>query len=211
MKAAKNRGDIVSYDRHNTTQNGLKVIVNSIYGNFNFKNNNCFRPVMASSITYCGRLYLTRLTLFAIKFFCLRNLSLCDRGVLYGDTDSIFISCPKKELELILSEFEDITFHKGIVRVELERTLSHALFLAKKKYVLKEISPSNSVYAKNVFTKNLCPPARHFLSCYLNSIFFIWEKLFQMMSFQKELSIILWTLVILRYLVLVISLKCLKI
>ena len=163
MNMAKTRGDDAAYNRDNNTQKNLKLMVNAIYGKLGSFRETAYRPIAASAVSYSGRLYLTKLVMYATKYFVRNNLSLYDRGVLYGDTDSIFIKCSRNELTELLGEFQRLNEHVGVVVVELERTLSCAFFLAKKKYILKEIYPEDVIYSKGVFTTNMCPPARNFL------------------------------------------------
>ena len=135
---------LVEYDRLNAKQLALKTIVNTVYGLYNDSRKNTFRPILASLITYGGRLSLVRLVLYSHMYFLrqataqykdvlqgVREFMRC-RGVVYGDTDSIFIKCPIGDLVIIVDEFQKLPCNLGVVGVELERSVSVGFFLKKK-------------------------------------------------------------------------------
>lgn len=108
----------------------LKVGANSLYGALGYEHSSMYSPSCSSAITTVSR-------------FCLRTaVEVCDsRGlsVVYGDTDSVFITHPDfhtaSEMgveELVRQRLESLGI-RGVI-VERENTYSRLIMMSKKRY-----------------------------------------------------------------------------
>ena len=121
------------YINANNTQLALKLRDNGRYGLFNSLFSPLFNPILSSLITYYGRLKLCSLLFFSIYFFKKHGIN--GRKPLYGDTDSLFFTCTRNEMEQVISEFKMLRINKGIIAVDIEKSLPYTLFLSKKNYL----------------------------------------------------------------------------
>jgi hypothetical protein len=117
-------------------------------------NSPAFQPLIASSITYFGRLALFRLFFFSRYFFAAHgnnphhNVQLglnpeyfserslffffalginpIDRPVLYGDTDSLFLVASEAETEKLLSDFGKLAVNRGFMSASVSCVAAHS-------------------------------------------------------------------------------------
>ncbi len=116
----------------NVIQGALKVLINASYGVFGAEHFPLFSLIVAESITGLGREKIMRIAEKA------RELGLT---VIYGDTDSIFISNPKPE---VVNEL--INWSSRVLKVDLEvdKIYKYVAFSARKKNyfgILQDGSP----------------------------------------------------------------------
>lgn len=132
----KERGKVGKRSPHG---NSLKVLANSIYGALGYENSPMYSPGCAASVTLSGRWCLT------VAASILTRLGL---QVVYGDTDSCFVSChdshrmgleaTHNKVRTAINILHMILSHTPFKRMRMEAPLSDAmsavLLLRKKNY-----------------------------------------------------------------------------
>ena len=163
------------YDRLDAQQLTLKLVVNSMYGLYNSTNHRTYRPVLGALVTYMGRMSLVRLVYQSVVYFDKNNLDPTVRGVIYGDTDSIFLKAKEAEANAILDAFHALPCNDNFVVVEYEKKIEMALFFTKKHYIMR--SPTRRYYTSKVFTFRVSPISNRFLYLLFEIIFDMPEDL----------------------------------
>jgi DNA polymerase elongation subunit (family B) len=165
--------DEIEYIFQNLRQLAIKVTTNAAYGMNSALFKASFRPYSASIVTKLARLHLVRFYLHYLNYFKLLSIPLEIRDIVYGDTDSCFLICERDEINKIRDSFSKYKFHNNHLNIEIEKTASTGLFLAKKKYILMCLKNDTEkyVYSKQIFTKNKSQPTKTFLGEIISYIF----------------------------------------
>ncbi len=112
----------------------VKVIMNAIYGQTNFKRSRIYCPQISESITYVGR---------KILMATIDKLKGWGYEVIYGDTDGIFLKMQKgtkpqelvKEINKYYNEFcEQFGITNHIFDIEFEKVYKSLILSSKKHY-----------------------------------------------------------------------------
>ena len=131
-------------------QLAFKVTANSLYGQLGAPTSPVFKPELAASTTAVGRQMLEKLRVFATDE--------CEGKVVYGDTDSVFITFPKacpagdarERLAACIARGEacSTAFRDRIPQphnAEYEKTFWPFVLLSKKRYVGNMVEQADSV------------------------------------------------------------------
>ena len=118
-KAKETKGDEKEF--YDVVQGALKVLINASYGVFGAEHFPLFSIMVAESITGLGRFKILKIVEEASK----RGLN-----VIYGDTDSIFISNPKEEDVKALIEWSEKNLK---VDLDVDKIYKYVAFSARKK------------------------------------------------------------------------------
>jgi DNA polymerase elongation subunit (family B) len=119
--------------------NALKVLANSIYGALGYENSPLYSPTCAAAVTLCGRWCLT------VSSCILEKLGF---RVVYGDTDSTFVTAPSDRcetlqqshtrllsaLDILHTIFSHTPFKSMRLEAPLEDSMPSVLLLRKKNY-----------------------------------------------------------------------------
>lgn len=173
------------YMQANNFQLALKLRDNSRYGFFNSLFSPLFQPLLASSVTYFGRLKLCSLHFFTIYYFWKKRVALERRGPIYGDTDSLFMVCTRREIDEITLLYKNLGSSRGIMAVDIEKSIPYMLFLTKKNYIALHDS---KIYMKGVLKKSQTIPAKTFLTKFIEIIF---TRVFLGLDYKESLVQIL--------------------
>ena len=157
------------HHRYDALQLTYKLVVNSMYGLYNSSRHKTFRPILGALVTYMGRMSLVRLVFESALFFDRNGLDHESRGVIYGDTDSIFLMSTEQEANAIIEQFHQREYNANEVVVEYEKRIEHALFFTKKHYILR--TRELRYYTSKVFTLRVSPISNRFLYLLFNIIF----------------------------------------
>ncbi|MEM5797805.1 MAG: DNA-directed DNA polymerase [Candidatus Aenigmatarchaeota archaeon] len=149
LKSEKNEVIKRSLDAH---QWALKILANAFYGYFGYTRSRLFNLDIANAITSFGRDMI------------IKTKSLIESGygfrVVYGDTDSVFVEIPGKDIEEVIKRgrelAENITSQlpKGI-ELEFEKVLLRFLPLTKKRYAGLAIIEKEDGYDYTIVTKGI--------------------------------------------------------
>lgn len=124
----------------NIVQASMKVFINASYGVFGNEQFNFFSLALAESVTGIGRTILTDSLRMA------RSLNL---HILYGDTDSLFVWAPRRE---VLEELMRYVNEKYGLELEVDKKFKAAIFSGLKKNYIG-ISESGDVVIKGMMGK----------------------------------------------------------
>lgn len=155
-KAMKEADDPILKNMYNQRQDGIKILMNSIYGCYGTVEGDYGFMQGSAAITYYGRTLIQSV-----------NKYLADKGckIIYNDTDSVMFNRQgdeEKEVKDISKEIEDLiedvnkNILKSPIKIELEKIMD-GVFLKKKKYigVIKYPIKAGSSMAENFFTKGV--------------------------------------------------------
>ncbi len=126
----------VEYNLLNNRQLALKTIANASYGYYAFPASKWYSKECAESVAAFGRHWIKKI---------MEEAESLGFRVLYGDTDSAFLSLEKKSREELLSLLEKLNSSlPGLIRLELENFYIRGIFIprevgggvAKKRYAL---------------------------------------------------------------------------
>ena len=172
LALAKAAGNLAEAARLEVYQNALKLIINTMYGIY-LKTGYCtYRPELASLVTYYGRMALIRFFLCFHKYIAEANIPLVGKGILGGDTDSLFISATLKEIKDTINQFCSMDIHRNKYEIKLEATLDSGIFLGKKNYIMYKRNGENKEYImKSTIKRNQCTPCKALCERILDSIF----------------------------------------
>lgn len=112
-----------------TEQKALKLILNSFYGYLGYANARWYNLESARAIASWGRDYIIKI---------MKDASMADFTVVYGDTDSIMITSTSDSFEDDVKKFLG-EINKGLpdpMELELEDFFVRGLFVTKKRYGL---------------------------------------------------------------------------
>lgn len=133
----KSKIDSDEYNVYYNKQFHLKCLTNSVYGYTGYVNSRLFDTRLSNAITFVGRTFLNWMK----DFFESKGIN-----VIYGDTDSCFISSEtftpedykklEEEVNIAVSEFAKKRFNltEHTVRIEFDRIYKILIIAAKKKY-----------------------------------------------------------------------------
>jgi len=107
--------------QYDVIQASMKVILNAAYGVLGAETSDLYSPAAAESITAIGRYNIDKTIEIA------RSLNLM---ILYGDTDSLFIKNPPKE---ILHKFVDIVESELKIDIDVDKVYKYVVFSQRKK------------------------------------------------------------------------------
>ncbi|TXH07720.1 MAG: hypothetical protein E6Q06_01975 [Candidatus Moraniibacteriota bacterium] len=131
-------------------QNAYKLLINTLYGIYLSPQYPSYRPYLGTLVTFYGRMALLRFFFSFHWALFSANVNIGERGVLGGDTDSLFVRCTRPEMVSAIKTFEGWPSNRGVYVVELEKQMWDGVFLGKKnyimhgngKYIIKVLSPS---------------------------------------------------------------------
>ena len=119
----------------------MKVLANSMYGANSAPTSGLFSYLAGSSVTLSGRWCIT--VVEAISY-------LCGFRVVYGDTDSVFVSkfkpsamTPFSLIDVIHRVFSFTPYSE--VRLEAEKRVAHMILIGKKMYFGKSVNPTDTL------------------------------------------------------------------
>lgn len=172
LALAKAAGNLAEAARLEVYQMALKLIINTMYGIY-LKTGYCtYRPELASLVTYYGRMALIRFFLCFHKYVAEAKIPLTGKGILGGDTDSLFISATLKEIQDIISQFCSMDVHRNKYEIKLEATLDSGIFLGKKNYIMyKRNGESKEYIMKSTIKRSQCTPCKALCERILDAIF----------------------------------------
>lgn len=131
-----------------------------------------YRPELASLVTYYGRMALIRFFLCFHKHIAESRTPLTNKGILGGDTDSLFISATLKEIEETIKIFCSMPIHRAKYDIKLEATLDSGIFLGKKNYIMFRRNGEIKEYImKSTIKRNQCTPCKALCERILDAIF----------------------------------------
>lgn len=108
----------------------LKILANSFYGYMGYPRARWYSLECAESTTAWGRMYLKQMVDLASK----EKLE-----VIYGDTDSVFLKMPDKNVDKALSFLKKVNSQlPDPMELEFEGFYPRGLFVTKKKYALMD-------------------------------------------------------------------------
>lgn len=150
MKDAIARGDTDSAKINNGRQLALKISANSIYGFTGAPVSQYYCPLITATVTSIGRGMIAD-----TKNFVEKNYSEAGATVIYGDTDSVFVTFPeiadtedgfRQKFRLADEIAEAVTLFFGedrVIVLENEKTFTQLILLKKKKYIGYKVEHPN--------------------------------------------------------------------
>lgn len=117
-------------------QAAYKLLINTLYGIYLSPEYPSYRPYLGTLVTYYGRMALLRFFFSFHYALYKKGVQLADRGVLGGDTDSLFLRCTRDEMVSAIKTFEGWPSNRGVYGVELEKHMWDGVFLGKKNYLM---------------------------------------------------------------------------
>ena len=134
-------------------QNALKIVANGVYGFCGAKSDFENLTPIAMCTTYCGRIYITRISEFIKGNY--------NGQVIYGDTDSNYVHFPDVDFKdlskfcyKVASEmsnlFEKNTDGDQIIKILYEEKIMDMIIPTKKNYLMKLLNENNKIKAKGV-------------------------------------------------------------
>ena len=124
LKGAEKKGDQKQIGILNARVAAMKIVLNTVYGMLNYPRSRWYSRECAESITAFGRDYVQEVG---------RKAEESGFGLLYSDTDSIFILLGDKKEEDAMKFMKDINRHlPETMELELENIYTRGLFVSKK-------------------------------------------------------------------------------
>lgn len=119
-------------EKYNIKQQGLKTIINGIYGQFGYPQSRFYNPVIASSVTKVGR---------SIIQYVQSRMNEFGFEVVYADTDSLFIQGGDEGLSVLIDSVIDEFAMKNnlkdhLFNMEFEGVWDKCYIKSKKQYIL---------------------------------------------------------------------------
>ena len=153
----------------------LKILANAFYGYFGYSRSRLFNLEIANAITSCGRDIILKSKKKVEELYGFR--------VIYGDTDSLFVEIPEKDLKRIFEIGERVAkeltqrLPKGI-ELEFEKVFIRFLPLTKKRYAGLAVVPKGDGWEEKIETKGIetvrrdwCPLVEKTLKSVLEILF----------------------------------------
>ncbi|NIO21519.1 MAG: hypothetical protein GTN76_12455 [Candidatus Aenigmarchaeota archaeon] len=130
----------------------LKIMSNAFYGHFGYPRAKVYSMDIASSITAFGRETIKKTKEFIEKNFGYK--------VIYGDTDSVMVEVPYKELGETKKAGEEVAKRvtsvlKGVMELEFEKVFKRFLPLTKKRYAAWAFEFSEDGWKESMETKGI--------------------------------------------------------
>lgn len=176
--------DASEYHILNFLQTAFKLLINTLYGIYLSPEYPSYRPYLGSLVTFYGRMALLRFFFsFHHALYTLNAPNKAVKGILGGDTDSLFLRCTRYEMEQTIAIFEGWPSNRGVYGVELEKQMWDGVFLGKKNYLMYG---AGKFIIKGLFKRSYAPPCRTFLAEVLR---ILCERILRL-SLHNNLSII---------------------
>ena len=176
--------DVSEYHILNFLQTAFKLLINTLYGIYLSPEYPSYRPYLGSLVTFYGRMALLRFFFsFHHALYTLNSPNKEAKGILGGDTDSLFLRCTRYEMEQAIAIFEGWPSNRGVYGVELEKQMWDGVFLGKKNYLMYG---AGKFIIKGLFKRSYAPPCRTFLAEVLR---ILCERILRL-SLHNNLSII---------------------
>ena len=141
---------------YNVQQNALKLLANSMYGYYGFIRARWYCRECAESITAWGRDYIHKAMEHAEK---------AGFEVIYGDTDSVYITKTGQDREKIVTEAK--TFQDNVNRelpeamdLEFEGFYPRGIFITKKRYALMDEQGKLTIKGLETRRRDWCETAK---------------------------------------------------
>ncbi len=144
-KKAKQAKDVEQKTFYDVVQRAMKVFINATYGVFGAETFPLYAPAVAESVTALGRYVITNTVSHA------RSLGV---RVLYGDTDSLFLHNPTKEIVESMIKWVKDTFGLDI---EVDKSYKFVAFSGLKKNYFG-VYPDGKVDIKGMLVKKRNTP-----------------------------------------------------
>ncbi len=183
MKVSKNDDEKRILDAR---QFALKTMANAFYGYTGYIRARFYILDIANSITSCGRDLIQRT----------KEIAESDKRfkVIYGDTDSIMIKVPTKDIEEAFSlgkEIEEkINKQFTIFQIKTESVFKSLLILAKKRYAGLQIEKENGSYKENIIMKGIETVRRDWCDLASKTLYAILDILLKEQQPKKAVSYI---------------------
>ena len=157
----------MEYQKYNSCQLAIKIIMNSMYGAFGCKSASPCKA-LAETITALGRSVIKQTMALLKEWY--------NADILYGDTDSVMIHLPNISMETITDRInnywqETETPSETILNLQPELHCKKALFIKKKMYAYLKFD--GSICCKGLLTERRDYPKflKEFVSKLLQMIF----------------------------------------
>jgi DNA polymerase I len=136
----------------NAEQYALKIMSNAFYGHMGYARARIYDLDIANTITYTGRF-----TIQKTKDIIEKELGY---KVVYGDTDSVFVSVNEGDMEKIREMGERISRHvsdqlPGVMELQFEKVFRRFLPLTKKRYMAWSFEPTADGWAEKTEMKGI--------------------------------------------------------
>ena len=138
----------------NVKQKALKILANSFYGYMGYPRARWYRKECAESVAAFARMYIKKVMRIAEEKF--------NFEVIYGDTDSLFVIVPKKNISHMVKEFLNYINNSlpGIIELEFEGFYKRGIFVTKKRYALIDENDRIIVKGLEFVRRDWAPIAR---------------------------------------------------
>ncbi|MFO7872119.1 MAG: DNA-directed DNA polymerase [Candidatus Undinarchaeales archaeon] len=141
------------YSELDNEQYALKILANSAYGYLAYRNARWYTREGAECVTYLGRMYIKKIMKIAEK----KGLD-----VIYGDTDSLFVTTKEGKIKEKLPEFMEKVkpVLPGVMELELEGIFRRGIFVSKKRYALIDDTDTMKIKGLEFVRKDWSPLAK---------------------------------------------------
>jgi len=136
----------------NAEQYALKIMANAFYGHMGYARARIYDLDIANTITFTGRY-----TIQKTKDIIEKELGY---GVVYGDTDSVFVKVNEEDMEKIRAIGDRIAKHvsdqlPGFMELQFEKVFKRFLPLTKKRYMAWSFEPTAEGWTEKIDMKGI--------------------------------------------------------
>jgi DNA polymerase Pol2 len=151
-KAMKSVKDPAKKRLLNAEQYALKIMANAFYGHMGYARARIYDLDIANTITFTGRY-----TIQKTKDIIEKELGY---GVVYGDTDSVFVKMNEEDMEKIRVIGDKIAKHvsdqlPGVMELQFEKVFKRFLPLTKKRYMAWSFEPTAEGWSEKIEMKGI--------------------------------------------------------
>jgi len=151
-KRLKSAKDLGKKRLLNAEQWALKIMANAFYGHMGYARARIYDLDIANTITYTGR-HMIQKTKGIIE-------SELGYGVVYGDTDSVFVKMKEEDMERIRAAGELIAKHvtkqlPDLMELQFEKVFKRFLPLTKKRYMAWSFEPVDGGWEEKIEMKGI--------------------------------------------------------
>jgi len=152
VKAMKSVKDPAKKRLLNAEQYALKIMANAFYGHMGYARARIYDLDIANTITFTGRY-----TIQKTKDIIEKELGY---GVVYGDTDSVFVKVNEEDMEKIRAIGDKIAKHvsdqlPGFMELQFEKVFKRFLPLTKKRYMAWSFEPTAEGWSEKIEMKGI--------------------------------------------------------
>jgi DNA polymerase I len=136
----------------NAEQYALKIMANAFYGHMGYARARIYDLDIANTITFTGRTMIQK-----TKEIIEKELGY---GVVYGDTDSVFVKVNEENMEKIRAIGDRISRHvsdqlPGLMELQFEKVFKRFLPLTKKRYMAWSFEPTAEGWSEKIDMKGI--------------------------------------------------------